>query len=176
MMPDPYFPRPFVRHFPLFCFVNYTGIFMFLFPNCAGCSEPVFREQGWVISRLPEKAIQALGGNGRVIDVKWYYTVQATKTETAVDALRERAFLALSDKDAVYYVGPWYKGRRGKNPYLVRGVCTNELGRFELRFANGGLLEVKFISIGPPRKRAVPIVVLLDSAPTQIFVMESGSR
>src|SRR5437016_12633523 len=58
-----------------------------------------------------------------------FFEVRVTRLMPAVDSLKEKSAVALTEDSARNYVGPLYKSERGKKPYLVRALFANYNGK-----------------------------------------------
>ena len=105
-----------------------------------------------------------------------FYECNITKLGTALDRLKDREFIELTDELAVYYAGHSYKPRDGSKAYLVRGAFANYTGQFSLFFKDGDLL-IQHMSLG---RNAIPqfcpLIVQLPSQPKKIHIQIGGAR
>jgi hypothetical protein len=102
--------------------------------------------------------------------------VRITRLMTAVDRLKEKSAIPLSEEMAKYYAGVSFKAEKGFTPYLVRGLFANYTGQFSLCWKDGDLL-VEHDSLG---KHFVPefcpLVVNLPSEPKRVFIVIGGAE
>ncbi len=104
-----------------------------------------------------------------------FYECKITKLGTALDRLKDKEFIELTDELAVYYAGHSYRPRDGTKAYLVRGAFANYTGRFTLFFKGGDLL-IEHMSLG---RNAVPqfcpLIVQLSTPPKKVIIHIGGA-
>jgi hypothetical protein len=104
-----------------------------------------------------------------------FYECNITKLGTALDRLKDKEFIELTDELAIYYAGHPYKPREGSKAYLVRGAFANYTGQFSL-FSKDGDLLIQHMSLG---RNAIPqfcpLIVQLPSPPKRILIQIGGA-
>ncbi|MDA7881414.1 hypothetical protein N9A94_03840 [Akkermansiaceae bacterium] len=105
-----------------------------------------------------------------------FYECSITKLGTALDRLKDKEFLELTDELAVYYAGHSYRAREGTKAYLVRGAFANYTGQFSLFFKDGELL-IQHMSLGRnATPQFCPLIVQLPSPPKKILIRIGGAQ
>lgn len=95
---------------------------------------------------------------------------------TAVDALKEKSAIPLTEEMAKYYAGVLFKTEKGFTPYLVRSLFANYTGQFSVFWKNGELL-VQHNSLGKHFiPEFCPLVVNLPSKPKSVFIVVGGNE
>lgn len=102
--------------------------------------------------------------------------VRITRLMSAVDELKEKSVIPLTDEMAQYYAGPSFNPGKGRRSYLVRGLFANYTGQFSLFWRDGTLL-VEHDSLGKHFiPQFCPLVVNLPVLPTKVFVLVRGDK
>src|SRR5262249_43929072 len=105
-----------------------------------------------------------------------FFEVRVTRLMAAVDILKEKPAVALSEELARYYAGPLYKVEQGKKPYLVRALFANYTGKHTLFYRDGNLL-VRHDSLGHHfEPQFSPLIVNLSNEPKKVFVYVGGDE
>jgi hypothetical protein len=105
-----------------------------------------------------------------------FFEVRVTRLMTAVDRLKEKPALALTEEMARYYAGPLYKSEPGTKAYLVRALFANYTGMHTLYWHESRLL-VRHDSLGFGfEPQFSPLVVNLPDEPKEVFVHVRGAR
>ncbi len=105
-----------------------------------------------------------------------FFEVRVTRLMTAIDRLKEKSAVALTEDLARSYVGPLYKAEQGKKPYLVRALFANYTGKHTLFWQDGNLL-VRHDSLGHHLEpQFSPLVVNLPAEPKKVFVYVGGDE
>lgn len=117
----------------------------------------------------------ALAQNASEIAQDHFYECNITRLGTALDRLKDKDFIELTNELAVYYAGHSYEPRDGSKAYLVRGAFANYTGRFSLFFKDGDLL-IQHMSLG---RNAIPqfcpLIVQLSSRPEKVLIRIDGA-
>jgi hypothetical protein len=131
------------------------------------------KANAWVTP--PAKIPDRIAEEGNKIAADRFYECSITKLGTALDRLKDREFIELTDELAIYYAGHSYRPRDGSKAYLVRGAFANYTGQFSLYFEDGNLL-IQHMSLG---RNAVPqfcpLIVQLPSPPKKILIRIGGA-
>lgn len=148
-------------HTVLFCVIS----------ACSSAAPP--KADDWVTPSV--KIPNGLAQDDNQIANDRFYECNITKLGTALDRLKDKEFIELTDELAVYYAGPSYKPRDGSKAYLVRGAFANYTGQFSLFFKDGNLL-IEHMSLG---RNAIPqfcpLIVQLPSQPKKILIQIGGA-
>ena len=131
------------------------------------------KAEDWVTS--PAKIPNGLAQDGNEIAEERFYECQITKLGTALDRLKDKEVIELTDELAVYYAGHSYRPHNGTKAYLVRGAFANYTGRFSL-FCKDGNLLIQHMSLGRnATPQFCPLIVQLPSAPKKLIIQIGGA-
>ncbi|MFD0894321.1 hypothetical protein KBB96_07585 [Luteolibacter ambystomatis] len=102
-----------------------------------------------------------------------FYVVGLTHVYTAVGWLGGNSSKELTPEQAKYLTGHYYRQDNGKKAFLVRGLFSNETGKHSLKLY-GDSLVVRHDSLGRSDKpNFSPIIVQLEKAPKNVYVVIS---
>ena len=105
-----------------------------------------------------------------------FFEVRVTRLMTAVDRLKEKPAVLLTEELARYYAGPLYRSQPGTKPCLVRALFANYTGMHTLYWREGSLL-VRHDSLGSNfEPQFSPLVVNLPAEPKEVFVHVRGAK
>ncbi len=106
-----------------------------------------------------------------------FYQVTHTKQYLAIKELEKEKLIKITEDDAKYYTGKYYKAQPNSSPYLVRGIFDNPSGRFFVGWwAKEKHLEVAFSSLGKGGTVMFsPLIVQLPDKPESLSVVASGA-
>jgi hypothetical protein len=100
-----------------------------------------------------------------------FVEVRVTRLVAAMDSLKDKAAIPLTQEDVRYFAGSAFKSKAGNRPYLVRGLFANNTGEFSVFWSNGELL-VQHDSLGHhSTPEFCPLVISLPSEPAHVFVV-----
>jgi hypothetical protein len=135
-------------------------IFLAVAAATGGAAEP--RPRDWLRSPADTVVFQQ---SARQVGETSFLEVRITRLMTAVDELKEKSAIPLTEELARCYTGPLYKSEGGKKAYLVRGLFANETGNHRLFWRNGSLL-IRHDSLGHSfDPQFSPLVVNLSAEP-----------
>jgi hypothetical protein len=142
-----------------------------LVASVAFAAEP--RPRDWL--RSPGDIV-AFQQGARQLSETGFFEVRVTRLMTAVNRLKEKSAIPLTEELACYYAGPLYKGEDGKKAYLVRGLFANYTGSHSLFWRDGSLL-IRHDSLGHSfEPQFSPLIVNLPAEPKEIFVCVRGAE
>ena len=106
-----------------------------------------------------------------------YAEVRVTQLHNAIYHLQDKPFIELDPDLVDAYADPRFRVRRGKKAYLVRSLYSNgATGGYSLQYWKRKL-SVSHYSLGSFfQPNSLPLVVLLDSPPSEVFVTYGGAR
>lgn len=105
-----------------------------------------------------------------------YAEVRVTRLQTAISRLQDKPFIELGPELVDFYADTRFRVSRGKKAYLVRSLYCNETGAYSLRYWKRRL-SVTHFSLGSAfHPVPLPLVVLLDAPPAEVFVTYGGAR
>ena len=106
----------------------------------------------------------------------FFAEVRISRLMTAVDRLKVKSAIPLTEKLAKYYAGALFKTEKGFIPFLVRGLFANYTGQFSVFWKDGDLLVIHD-SLGTDfRPEFCPLVVNLPSEPKRVFIEIGGDE
>lgn len=105
-----------------------------------------------------------------------YSEVRVTALHTAISRLENTPFIELDPDVVNHYAPASFRVPQGKRAFLVRSLYSNETGGYSLYYWKGKL-SVAHFSLGSSfHPKPLPLVVLLNSAPVELFVTYGGAR
>lgn len=131
------------------------------------------RAKDWLTpsDKIPDDLAQ----NDNKIAENRFYECNITKLGTALDRLKDKEFIELTNELAVYYAGHSYKPHDGAKAFLVRGAFANYSGEFSLFFKRGNLL-IQHMSLGQnATPQFCPLIVQLPSPPKKVLIQIGGA-
>ena len=105
-----------------------------------------------------------------------FYEVSASKETVAVLDLEPKSIISLTEEQARWWTGHYYKCEQGKKPYLVRALYgQGGTGAYSL-FRLGSALVVSHGSLGDPAMNRSALIVNLDFEPMEVYVIRKTIR
>jgi hypothetical protein len=149
-----------------------VSFLMILAVGCGGHSS-VKGTHDWLGS---PKDVGAFQQTGQKLAETSFFEVRVTRLMIAVDQLKEKPAIPLTDDLARYFAGALYKSEKEKKPYLVRALFANYTGSHTLFWRDGQLL-IRHDSLGNSfEPQFSPLVVNLPSEPKEIFIVVGGAK
>ena len=105
-----------------------------------------------------------------------YSEVRVTALNTAISRLETSPYIELTHEQVKHYTDSRFYVPRDKRAFLVRSLYSNETGGYSLLYWQRKLTVSHFSLGGSFEPHPLPLVVLLDSQPTTLFVTYSGAR
>jgi hypothetical protein len=141
----------------------FLTIIIFLFPSL-GLSD----DSSWSTG-FPEW--RTFGTDVIEVDYTSYFEVQDEFLAQAISQLESVEFRKLSTEEATKFAGTMYSNPLSYTPFLVRGVYKQRFtGGFYLYLKKGELLVMHSGLGGDVPADKLPVVVVLDTAPTKVYV------
>jgi hypothetical protein len=105
-----------------------------------------------------------------------YAEVRVTALHTAISRLESTPFMELEPDVLKFYAPTSFRVPQGKKAFLVRSLYSNETGGYSLYYWKGNL-SIAHFSLGSSfNANPLPLVVLLNSPPVELFVTYGGAR
>jgi hypothetical protein len=150
--------RPVARHLVLV---------LLLVAGCDARRRTPAQEHPWYLAPSPGLSLTPLPAAS-------FHPVQTSEVKRASSLLSEESWVAISQAEAVAFVGVSLVGPSGSAPYLVRGLERFPNSVFHLAGGAGTVL-VHSMAMGHTTPPTVPhpVVVMLVAPPTTLYVISS---